>query len=87
MAIDRPSGIDPKCYELAGYFLLDVPKRNRTKKMLHTLAGEIQTAVEDWFWTTFEAPEAPERITTTIKDQAGDEVPITVKMRRKDLPL
>jgi hypothetical protein len=43
---------DPACYELAEHFLQDEPcvaDPDLHKKYLHSLALDIQQAVEDWF--------------------------------------
>lgn len=44
---------DPSCYELAEHFLQDEPCSNDPdlfKKHCHSMALEIQQAVEDWFF-------------------------------------
>ena len=45
---------DSKSYELAEHFLADDPvaRTDQTKhvRLVHELAIEIQTAVEDWLW-------------------------------------
>lgn len=38
---------DSKCYDLAGWFLSDVPELSFDAKR-HELAQVIQTAIEDW---------------------------------------
>ena len=50
---------DPAAYDLAEHFLQDEPCRNDPelyKKHCHSLALEIQQAVEDWFFTPDEQP-------------------------------
>lgn len=44
---------DPKCYELAEYFLQDNPARN-THENRNVLAQYIQDATEEFFTSEFE---------------------------------
>ena len=40
---------DPKCEELANYFLASIGAAGR-EAQVQSLAGAIQRAIEDWIW-------------------------------------
>jgi hypothetical protein len=50
---------DPKCAELAQWFLDDAYGTEYDESLLNTLAGVIQTAIEGWFEDREAAPNRP----------------------------